>query len=169
METATPERRAALYDADIAALAACLPPRREMKPRHRLLAPPPRFFPGQRWVNIALRGLHLVGVAGIGGGFLFDLAEARWLPYWHLTLASGVMLAALYVWTDPAWLIQLKGQAILAKLALLALAELYPPWRAGLFLSVIVLSAFFAHAPDRVRSHIWGRRARPSRGGDRLE
>lgn len=122
--------------------------------------PPPRFLPGQRWMNITLRGLHLVGIAGLAGGFLFDLPEARWLVYWHLTLATGTLLAALYVWTDAAWLLKLKGQAILAKLALLMLAQVYPAWRAETFVLVIVLSAFFAHAPDRVRSYAWGRRAR---------
>ena len=127
----------------------------------RLLPPPPRFFPGQRWANIGLRCAHLVGVAGIGGGFLFALPEAQWLPFWHLTLASGGLLALLYVWTDFAWLLQLKGQVILLKLALLALAHLYPVWRAEAFVLAIILSGLFAHAPDRVRSYAWGRAVRP--------
>lgn len=119
---------------------------------HRLLPPAPRFFPGQRWVNIGLRCAHLVGVAGIGGGFLFALPEAQWQPFWHLTLASGGLLALLYVWSDVAWLL---------KLALLALASFYPAWRAETFVLVIILSGFFAHAPDRVRSYAWGRAVRP--------
>ncbi|MCB1819556.1 MAG: hypothetical protein KDI77_16675, partial [Gammaproteobacteria bacterium] len=55
-----------------------------------LFPEPTRYFPGQRWVNIALRSLHLVGVAGIGSGFLFDQAPAAWDTYWHLTLISGI-------------------------------------------------------------------------------
>jgi hypothetical protein len=107
-------------------------------------------------MNIALRGLHLVGIAGLAGGFLFDLMETQWVVYWYLALATGTLLAALYIWTDASWLLKLKGQAILAKLALLALAHAYPGWRAEAFVLVILLSAFFAHAPDRVRSYAWG-------------
>lgn len=132
-----------------------------MNLRPRWLPPPPRFLPGQRWLNILLRGLHLVGIAGVAGGFLFELPDERWLGYWHLTLLSGVLLSALYVWTDASWLLKLKGQVILVKLALLALAFAYPGWSAEAFVLVILLSAFFAHAPDRVRSYGWGRTTRP--------
>lgn len=129
------------------------------------MPPPPLLLPHLRWLNITLRGLHLIGIAGVAGGFLFDLPEARWSVYWHLTLVTGTALAALYLWTDAGWLMKLKGQAILAKLVLLALAYLYPDWRAAVFMLVIALSAFFAHAPDRVRSYAWGRPARPCRPG----
>ncbi len=124
-------------------------------------SPPEPLFPWLRWLNIGLRGLHLVGVAGLAGGYLFRLPEADWLGYWHLTLASGVLLSALYLWTDAAWLLKLKGQVILAKLALLALAYHQPDWWAAVFVLIILLSALFAHAPDRVRSYAWGRKVWP--------
>ncbi len=134
-----------------------------MNDRFRWAPPPERCFPYLRWLNIALRGLHLVGVAGLAGGFLFDLPEADWLGYWHLVLISGALLAALYLWIDAQWIMKLKGQAILAKLALLALAHGFPGWRTEAFVLIILLSAFFAHAPDRVRSYAWGRKARSCR------
>jgi hypothetical protein len=118
----------------------------------RLLFPPdPRTFHGERWVNIALRCLHLVGVGGIGGGFLFDLEPARWLPFWYLTLASGVLLTLLYLWGTALWLVQLKGLVIVAKLLLLALALAAPTWQAEAFILVIILSGLMAHAPGEVR------------------
>ncbi|SCZ67515.1 hypothetical protein [Thiohalomonas denitrificans] len=113
----------------------------------------PRQFPGERWINIALRCLHLVGIAGISGGFLFTLAEAQWLPFWYLTLSSGVALSLLYVWSTALWLVQLKGIAILLKVALLAAATLFPEWRAGLFVSIILISGLIAHAPGAVRGY----------------
>lgn len=129
---------------------------------NRFFKPPPeRLFPYLRWSNISLRGLHLVGVVGLAGGFLFDLPEAAWDGYWQLTLASGVLLSLLYLWTDAQWLFKLKGQAIVAKLVLLALAYVFPDKRAPLFVLIILLSAVFAHAPDRVRSYAWGRTVRP--------
>jgi hypothetical protein len=125
----------------------------------RLLLPAqPRTFPGERWVNIALRSLHLVGVAGIGGGFLFDLEPARWLAFWHLTLASGVLLSLLYLWGTAHWLLQLKGVAVVLKVGLLALAWHSPTWRAELFTLVILISGLTAHAPGRIRGFSLGNR-----------
>lgn len=115
-----------------------------------------RYFPGQRGINILLRTAHLVGVAGIGGGFLFGLDEALWQPWWWLTLVTGVLLSLLYLYSDGRWLLQLKGQVILLKLALLALALWQSAWRGELFILVIALSALIAHAPGAVRGYsLW--------------
>lgn len=132
-----------------------------MNARLHWAPPPERWFPVLRWLNISLRGLHLIGIAGLAGSFLFDLPEQRWTVYWYLTLISGTLLAGLYLWTDPGWLFKLKGQAILLKLALLALAYIRPDWRATIFVLIILLSALFAHAPNRVRSYAWGRPVQP--------
>ena len=116
----------------------------------RLLAPSqPRHFPGQRWLNILLRSLHLVGLAGIAGFFLFGASAPD--VYWQLTLLSGVLLLMIYVWSSALWLLQLKGQVILFKLILLGLAMRYPAWRAELFIAILVLSGVIAHAPGSVR------------------
>ena len=123
--------------------------------RHLLLPEEPRTFIGKRWVDIGLRCAHLVGVAGIGGGFLLTLEQDQWLTFWHLTLVSGVLLSLLYLWSSAAWLLQLKGLAIIFKLALLALALGVPTWRGTLFIAVIVLSGLIAHAPGRVRGLRW--------------
>ncbi|EIJ36365.1 hypothetical protein Thini_3865 [Thiothrix nivea DSM 5205] len=121
--------------------------------RHILFPSKPRSYPGDRWVNIIVRSLHLVGVAGIGGGFLFDLPESRYLPFWHLAISTGCVLVLLYVWENGRWLLQLKGVAIMAKLALLVLASLLPAWRAELFAAVIVISGVIAHAPGKLRGY----------------
>jgi hypothetical protein len=133
----------------------------------RLLIPSqPRTFPGERWVNIALRCLHLVGVAGVGGGFLFDLEPARWLAFWHLTIYSGVLLTLLYLWGSALWLLQIKGLAIVLKVLLLAVAVAVPAWRGEVFILVIILSGLIAHAPGEVRGFrlTLGGQASPGRG-----
>ena len=122
------------------------------------LPPPPEFLlPALRWANITLRCLHLVGVAGIGGGFLFALPEETWLAYGYLALVTGILLSSLYLWTDEDWLWQLKGQVIVLKIALLALSRAVPDWRPEIMGVVIVSSAFLAHATARVRCWAWGR------------
>lgn len=120
-----------------------------------LIAIEPRTFPGQRWANILLRSLHLVGVAGVGAGFLQGAPENQWLAFWYLAVGSGVALMLLYVWSSITWLFQAKGLVIVAKLGLLGLAGLYPAWGAELFVAIIVFSSVIAHAPGAVRGYGW--------------
>ncbi|MDJ0740669.1 MAG: hypothetical protein QNJ91_13210 [Gammaproteobacteria bacterium] len=115
----------------------------------------PRGFRGERWLNIGLRCAHLVGIAGMAGGFLFALDAADWGLYWYLALASGVALSVMYVWSTAAWLFELKGLAVLLKIALLAGATAYPALRGEVFVTIIVLSGLIAHAPAKVRSRQW--------------
>ena len=125
-----------------------------------LLTIEPRTFPGQRWVNILLRSLHLVGVAGLGAGFIHGLPESRWILFWYIAMSSGGALMLLYIWSSITWLLQTKGLVILFKLGLLALAGLFPQWGSALFMAVVVLSSVMAHAPGAVRGFGW----RPSGG-----
>jgi hypothetical protein len=115
-----------------------------------------RDFPAQRWLNIGLRSTHLVGVAGIGGGFLLGVEASLWEAYWWLTLISGASLSLLYLWTTPLWLFQLKGITVIVKVVLLSIGMALPESRAPVFMLVIVISAVMAHAPGRVRGYrIW--------------
>lgn len=115
----------------------------------------PRVFRGARWGNIVLRSLHLVGVAGMAGGYIFGLEESRWLAFGYLALVTGLALMALYLASTFTWLMQLKGLVIIVKLLLLALALWLPAWRPPLFILVIIISGIIAHAPGSVRGYLW--------------
>lgn len=120
----------------------------------RILFPSkPRSYPGDRWVNITLRSIHLIGIAGTGGGFLFDLPATQYLPFWHLALGTGSLLVLLYVWENGRWLLQVKGMAVMFKLLLLFLAGHMPQWRAELFVVIVLISGVVAHAPGKVRGY----------------
>ena len=110
-----------------------------------------RFFPGQRWTNIGLRTLHLIGIAGLGAGFLYAAADDSWRLYLYLASLSGLGLTLISIWSNGIWLLQLRGQAILFKLLLLAMIPLWPQWRLPLFLAVLVISGLISHAPASVR------------------
>ena len=90
-----------------------------MKTNRILFPRDSRSFSGKRWVNIALRTMHLIGVAGLGGGFLYQSPSEVWLPYLMLSIASGFGIMCLAIWTNGIWFIQLRGIAILIKLILL--------------------------------------------------
>lgn len=112
-------------------------------------------IPGERWINIGLRASHLVGVTGSGAGFLFAVGSQEWMPFWHLTVISGVAMTGLYIASTPGWLLQLKGLLIVAKVAALLVGSAFPVWRAEIFIGIIVVSALIAHAPARVRGWTW--------------
>ncbi len=118
-----------------------------------------RFFRGQRWVNIGLRTLHLVGLAGLGAGFLYAAADHSWQLYYQITLYSGLGLMLIAIWNHGVWLLQLRGQAILFKLLLLLLIPLFPGWEKTIFLLIILISGVISHAPGKVRYYsLWHRR-----------
>jgi len=125
-----------------------------------LFPDPPRGFPGRRWVNIGLRTVHLLGVAGMGGGWLYGADPADWRPFLWLVLMSGGAMVLLEVAATCLWLLQLRGLAVLAKLLLVALAVRWPETTPWVLVTVIVLSSVFAHAPANVRyfSPFHGRR-----------
>jgi hypothetical protein len=125
-----------------------------------LFPDPPRGFAGRRWLNIALRTVHLLGVAGMGGGWLYDADPAQWRPFLWLVLASGALMVLVELAATCLWLLQLRGLAVVAKLLLVALALLRPETTPWMLVGVIVLSSVFAHAPASVRyfSPFHGRR-----------
>lgn len=112
-----------------------------------------RTFPGLRWANIALRTLHLMGVAGISGAFLYAIPVPEWRPFLILTFGSGFLLMLLAIWSNGIWLIQLRGVTTIVKLALLSLAFTSGLEPAILF-TIIAISGIISHAPGKVRYYL---------------
>ncbi|MCW8905657.1 MAG: hypothetical protein OQL28_00280 [Sedimenticola sp.] len=117
----------------------------------RLFPKESRYLPGQRWLNVLFRTLHLVGLGGLGAGFLYPAADQSWQLYLQLTLISGVALTLISIYSNAIWLIQMRGQMVLLKLLLLWLTGPFPEYRMGLFILIILISGWIAHAPARVR------------------
>jgi hypothetical protein len=122
-----------------------------MGPRALIFPRESRFFPGQRWVNVLFRTLHLVGLGGLGAGFLYPAADDSWRIYLDLVLLSGVGLMLISLYSNGIWLLQLRGQVILLKLLLLAMIPLFPGVTETLFILVILLSGWISHATGDVR------------------
>lgn len=118
-----------------------------------------RSFRGIRGLNIALRTLHLIGIAGIGGAYLYPVDHHAWQPYLWLTVLSGLGLVAVSLYGNGIWLIQLRGLVILLKLLLLSLLTFLPEVAFQGGIVVIVLSSVIAHAPGKWRYYSpWHRR-----------
>lgn len=118
---------------------------------HLLFPEETRTVPGKRWINISLRTLHLIGVAGIGGGFLYSAPQAAWLPFLRLTILSGVGLFVLEIYSHGIYLVQLRGLAVIAKILLLFALLFWGEYAGAILIAIIVLSGVFSHAPGDVR------------------
>ncbi len=105
----------------------------------------------KRWSKISLRTLHLLAVAGVGGGILFALEKDLWINYWWLALVTGVLMMVMDIAANPVWIIQVRGVVIIFKIILLALLVSYPAWGSFLLIVTIIISAVISHAPGKLR------------------
>ena len=107
-----------------------------------------------------LRTMHLIGVAGLGGGFFYQAPKEVWLPYLALSIVSGFGIMCLDIWGNAIWLIQLRGIAILIKMMVFLCLPFFEDYRAHVLVITIVISGIIAHAPGDVRyfSILHGRR-----------
>ncbi len=104
-----------------------------------------------RWLNITLRTLHLIGITGVGGAYLYPAPPHAWMPYLVLTLLSGFVMVGVSVYSNGVWLLQLRGLVILLKLLMLLLLPAIPEASLPVVIVVIVLSGVIAHAPGNLR------------------
>lgn len=111
-----------------------------------------RRFRGQRWLSVVLRGLHLVTVIWLGAGLLG--ADTGWTlrQLGLLTLASGLLLWAIDIWSNPQHLRQWAGVSMVLKLAAIAALVALPAVGPVLFWLIVVWSAVFSHAPASFRN-----------------
>ena len=105
----------------------------------------------KRWAKISLRTLHLLAVAGVGGGILFGLEKGLWINYWWLALVSGALMMVIDIVSNPVWVVQVRGLTIFLKLILLAFLGSYPSLDGWLLAVIIIISAVISHAPGKLR------------------
>ena len=105
----------------------------------------------KRWSKISFRTLHLLAVAGVGGGILFGLDKDLWFSYWWLAMATGTVMMLIDMISNPVWLLQVRGLTVLLKLILIGLLGRYPGYESFLLVVVIVISAVISHAPGKLR------------------
>ena len=108
-------------------------------------------FDIKRWSKISLRTLHLLSVAGVGGGVLFGLEQDLWFNYWWLAVVSGGLMMLMDMVSNPVWILQVRGFVIFLKLMLLTMMFTYPAWDNLLLVFIIVISAVISHAPGKLR------------------
>lgn len=116
------------------------------------------MFPLQRWLNVALRGLHLVAVIVLGAGLLG--APVPIVGATAGVAATGVAMLALDTWSKPGHLREVSGISLLVKLVFVGWMAIDESSRPVLFWVVVAGSAVFAHAPAKFRHAVLIRRRR---------
>ena len=112
-----------------------------------------RPLPGARVLRTGLRAAHIMAAAVLYGGHVYGVSAERLLPALAATLATGGALVALEVFRVPVWLVQLRGIATLAKLALVGSVAVLWDLRILLLTLAMVIGVVAAHMPGRFRYH----------------
>lgn len=103
-----------------------------------------------RWVNISLRTTHLIGVAGVGGAFLYQAPQVVWQPYFILLVVSGAGMLLLDIKGNPRCLLQVRGMATMIKIIIL-ISSYFTGMEAYILITIIVISGAISHAPGKIR------------------
>jgi hypothetical protein len=115
-----------------------------------------RKFPGQRWLRITLRTLHLGTVAMVIGSAAFQGPELDlWLA--GLLLSGGLLVVEELYRYGLDWFRWVQAWVILTKLALFAVVALLDTWQLPALWIALVLGAVISHAPGKLRqAPLWG-------------
>ncbi len=121
-----------------------------------------RYFPGQRWISVVLRTMHLACVVLIAAPLLRsgDYNDNAGV----LLLGTGLALFALELWSDPGHWRDLAGVIVIVKLALVMTMVSVPAYGIPIFWTLMIVSCTISHAPRRCRH--WRPTLRPA--GKRL-
>ena len=119
--------------------------------RSILFPKPMREFPAQRWVRISVRTCHLLSMGYLLGGAALGVPlQELTFGLWG-TLISGGVFAAMELYASGVWLLQLKGQAELAKLVLMGAALLTSGSPMPYLIIAVIIGGFSSHMPGRYR------------------
>ncbi len=118
----------------------------------------PRNFPGQRWVKIGLRGLHVLCAGVYMGTLVFAVDDDVRQPWFLAALLSGILLLSIDLFETAAFLLQLRGIVVLLKLVLLAVTPYLGPAAVWVLGAAVIGSVISSHAPSSFRYFlVWGR------------
>lgn len=113
-------------------------------------------LPYSRWLNVALRTLHLLAVVALAVEVLGNEPQAevsRLIAL--LVVLSGLAMFVLDFLRNSGHLREVAGVAVLFKLALCGWMVLQPSLVVPIFWALVFVSSLISHAPKNFRHHIW--------------
>jgi hypothetical protein len=111
----------------------------------------PRFFAGQRWVKIVLRALHVLASGVAAGAYLVEAPDPV-RTHWLVALsATGMAMLLFDLFETGAFLLQVRGLVVLAKIVLLGALPLCGPAQGWILAALLGISVVSSHASSKVR------------------
>jgi hypothetical protein len=104
-----------------------------------------------RLAQVALRSVHIAAMGLVLGGLWLGGGFERLRGAILLTVASGLLLAAIDLAKGPGYLRQGAGVALLLKLALLGLGNWFAGARLGWYLAATLVASVGSHMPGAWR------------------
>jgi hypothetical protein len=108
-------------------------------------------LPWARPVQVALRTIHIMAMGLLLGGVALGAGRERLQASILATVASGCLLLALDLAKGSSSLTQGSGAAVLLKLVLLGVGNLYPGARLEWYLAATAVASIGAHMPGSWR------------------
>jgi hypothetical protein len=107
----------------------------------------------QRWLNVAVRSLHLIFVILLGAALLRAPLDSRVPPIGLLVSGAAMLLLDLRI--KPHLLREVSGAALMIKFAALSWMVADDHVRQPMFWGILVWSSVFSHAPAKFRHRAW--------------
>ena len=104
-----------------------------------------------RIAQVVLRSAHIAAMGLVLGGIYLGGGFERLRAAILLTVASGLLLAAVDLAKGPGFLLQGSGAALLLKLALLGLGNWWSGARLEWYLAATVVASIGSHMPGAWR------------------
>ena len=116
--------------------------------------PQVRYFPLRRTVRIGLRTLHILTAGTFVGGHIFAQPADILMPWFIAAMVTGFLLLLTDLYASCAFLCEMRGIAVLAKLLVLGSVAVFPESALILLVSVVMIGAVSSHLPKRYRHHV---------------
>jgi hypothetical protein len=115
------------------------------------LSPEERKITFSRLAQVALRSLHIAAMGMVLGGLWLGGGFERLRTAILLTVASGLLLAVIDLAKGPGCLRQGSGAALLLKLAMLGLGNVFAGARLEWYLAATLVASIGSHMPGAWR------------------
>jgi hypothetical protein len=111
----------------------------------------PREFPARRWVKMVLRAAHVLGAGVLCGSYLLGATDDQRMPWLLAAAISGLLILLLDLHESGAFLLQVRGLVVLAKIGILAALPYLGPYAGWVLAGVVMVSVVSSHASSKVR------------------
>lgn len=114
----------------------------------------PRTYSGQRMVKAVARAIHVLCAGTFVGAYILESDPAQRSSWLFAAVISGAIILALDLYETSAFLFQVRGLVVAAKVAALTALPHVEPFGDWLLGAIVILSVASSHASSEVRHHL---------------